>query len=1234
MYPVVNPKQSFPTLERETLAYWKANNTFKKSLEIREWAPEFNFYDWPPFATGTPHYGHLLAGTIKDVIPRYQTMQGKYVERRFGWDCHGLPIENIVEKKLGISGKKDIEDKIGVYEFNEGCRANVFGYTDIWQQTVERMGRWVDMGNDYKTMDTDFMESVWWVFSEIYKKWLIYESYRVVPYCPRCSTPLSNFEVNQGYDDKQDKAVTVKFKIKGSANKYVLAWTTTPWTLPANLGLAVGSDIVYVELSDKASSETYILAKDRIASYYKNPEDYTIVREYPGSCLVGMEYEPMFDDFVTLAEAGSLSKDIELGKNAYHIVPWHHVTTESGTGVVHIAPAYGEDDFQIGKKENLGFISHIDAIGHTTGLLSDNDVYVFDYNQIVIDRLKLEKKIIYIGTIDHSYPHCYRCHTPLIYRAISAWYVNVESIKDKMIANNEKITWVPDTIKHGRFGKWVEGARDWNISRNRYWGSAIPVWKSEDGDIMVIGSVEELYEANREFGQIYKENDTYFYTETKQPVDLHKHFVDQIKLSKDGKTYTRIPEVLDCWFESGSMPYASKHYPFEGKEDFKFPADFIAEGLDQTRWWFYTLLILGTALFDNTPFLNVIVNGIILAEDGRKMSKSLQNYPDPMELLEQHGADALRFYMLSSPVVKADDLRFSEAWVEETVKKILLPLWNTYSFFTTYANIDNFVPNTTEIYFVRHGQTDANAEKRLSDGLDNSPLNAAGKIQAENAGKEILANHAGNFDVIIASPLDRTRETAEIIAKTIGHKGEIVFDESFIERLGGKFSGMRFEDIEREMGIKIDYSKSSHVQITHEWENLEDIHNRVSDGYQKLLQKYQGKRILIVSHGWVYRPLLRFTKGLSLEEAYAFKGIGNCEVVKLFAHPITNKLDTWIISRLNRLVATVVGGFEAYDLQIPTRAITEFMDELTNWYIRRSRRRFWKSENDGDKLGAYETLYHVLVTLTKVMAPITPMISEAVYRGLTGAESVHLERFPEFSRTSIFPTLDADMNRVREIITLGLALRWQKKIRVRQPLASITIGEPLSEYFQEIICEELNVKEVKIEDMSHVARKICKPNAKLIGAKFWKAVQDIIREAKAGNFSELDAGQIQVGEYILENWEYEIAYEPIEWVSLDVMSGSGMVVAMDTEITKELELEGYARDIVRIIQDLRKEAGYSVSDRIRVNLSGDSIDSILALFSDYITSETLSTIDPSLTSGDLSKEIEMEGMKVNVVVKK
>lgn len=791
-----NPRQSFPEMEREILAYWRENDTFKKSISNRKDAEEFRFYDGPPFATGTPHYGHILAGILKDSIPRYQTMKGKRVERNFGWDCHGLPIENIVEKKLGISGKKDIEDKVGVYEFNEACRANVMTYVDEWRKVVERTGRWVDMDNDYKTMDASFMESVWWVFKSVYDKGLIYEDYRVVPYCVRCTTPLSNFEVNQGYEDKQDKTVTVKFKVKDTASKFVLAWTTTPWTLPANIGLAVGADIEYVEVLDD-SGETYILAKDRLSSYYKNEQGYKVLNTYPGTCLVGLEYEPLFDDFVKMNEAGTLPKGYELGENAYHVILGHHVTTESGTGVVHIAPAYGIEDEEIGKKSKLGFVSSIDETGHVEYLSDEyNGQYVFDFNETVIKRLKDEKVLVHLATMSHSYPHCYRCGNPLIYRAISSWYLDVESIKDRMVANNQKVRWVPENIKDGRFGKWLEGARDWNLSRNRYWGSAIPVWKSEDGETEhCVGSIRELYELNKDFGQIVEVDGKYVFADTKQPVDIHKHFVDTILIKdpKTGKTLKRIPEVLDCWFESGSMPYASVHYPFENNENFTFPADFIAEGLDQTRGWFYTLIILGTALFDNTPFLNVIVNGILLAEDGKKMSKSLKNYTDPTIVMDRYGADAMRFYMFASGAVKAEDLKFSDAGVDEVVKKAILPLWNAYTFFTTYANIDNFVPS--------------------------------GKLP----------------------------------------KSE-------------------------------------------------------------------------------------------------------------------NPLDIWVLAKLEELVAYVDASFSSYKLDEVTRAILDFLDNLTNWYIRRSRRRFWKSDSDSDKNSAYETLYHVLVTTTKVMAPMTPFVAEEVFR--------------------------------------------------------------------------------------------------------------------------------------------------------------------------------------------------------------------------------------------------------------
>ncbi|MDD2907221.1 MAG: isoleucine--tRNA ligase [Candidatus Gracilibacteria bacterium] len=1050
----VNPRQSFPKLEEEILSFWKENKIFEKSIENRADAPEFNFYDGPPFATGTPHYGHILAGTIKDVIPRYQTMNGFRVDRKFGWDCHGLPIENIVEKKMNISGKDDIEKRVGVYEFNEACRSNVFGYVEDWKKTVDRMGRWVDMENSYKTMDSDFMESVWWVYKSLYEKGLIYEGHRVVPYCPRCSTPLSNFEVNQGYKDKQDKTVTVKFKVTGSANKYILVWTTTPWTLVSNLGIAVGVDLDYVELLDKKTSETYVLAKDRIGAYYKNEEDYTIVREYKGACLVGIKYEPIFDDFFILNEANSMPLGMELGKNVWSIVPGHHVTTDSGTGIVHMAPAYGEDDNLIGKEQSLGFVAHIADNGNTENLLTDNGIPVFEYNELAITKLKEKNVIFLLNTFDHSYPHCWRCDTPLIYRAISAWYVAVEKIRDKMVENNQEINWTPEIIKNGRFGKWVEAARDWNISRNRYWGSAIPVWQNEDKSCEVcIGSIAEMYELNKDFGQIEKVGEKYFYTNTNKEVDIHKHFVDDIKLKdpKTGETLKRVPEVLDCWFESGAMPYASKHYPFEKDSKYKFPGDFIAEGLDQTRGWFYTLLILGTALFEKAPMKNVIVNGIVLAEDGQKMSKSKKNYPDPQIIFDNYGADAMRFYLMNSPVVEAQDLRFAEAGVEEVVKKVILPLWNTYSFFTTYANIDNFKSSFS---------------------------------------------------------------------------------------LGGKDAGK------------------------------------------------------------------------------ADRG---------------NNLDKWLISELNELTKEVGEGFDGYKLNEAAKPIVKFMDNLTNWYIRRSRKRFWKSENDNDKLEAYETLYFTLVETCKIIAPFMPFVSEYIYKNLTSETSVHLTDFPKYDSSLINLELNKDTDLVQKVITLGLAWRANQKIRVRQPLKSITITFEISDYYKEIIKEELNVKEVLVVEGTTLARKICKPNGRTIGPKFGSNVKAIMEMAKSGNFEELENASVKVGDFILEAGDFELVYESGSSLNA-IEAGFGMVISMDSNITPELKNEGYIRDIVRHIQESRKEADYKVDDRIQVSISG--CDEVIKNFKEYIQNETLSTIVDSLETFEINKDLEIEDLRINLRLKK
>jgi len=1250
MYTKVNPKQSFPKLEEEVLKYWNENKIFEKSVETRKNSEEFNFYDGPPFATGTPHYGHLLAWTIKDVIPRYQTMKGKRVDRVFGWDCHGLPIENIVEKKLEISGRDDIM-KVWVHNFNEECRVNVDWYVDVWKETVSRLGRWVDMENAYKTMDLSFMESVWWVYKELYDKGLIYEGHRVVPYCPRCTTPLSNFEVNQGYKDKQDKTITVKFKVLNNENKYILAWTTTPWTLMANLGLAVWADITYIELKDTKTWETYILAKDRLKDYYKNEEDYSIIREYPGTCLEWIKYEPIFNDFKIKLE--DLEEDlwnaIKLWKNAYSVVLGHHVTTESGTWIVHIAPAYWEDDFIIWEKNDLGFVAHIDDSWKVINTLSDDWKYVFDYNEEVIKSLKDRWDVVKIATIDHSYPHCWRCDTPLIYRWISAWYVAVEKIRDKMVDNNQDINWVPEVIKNGRFGKWVENARDWNISRNRYWGSAIPVWQSEDKKQEVcIGSVKEMYELNKDFGQIEEKDWKYFYTKTGQEVDLHKHFVDEIKL-KHPETWAelkRIPEVLDCWFESWAMPYASKHYPFENKNNFKFPADFIAEWLDQTRGWFYTLLILGTALFDKAPMKNVIVNWIILAEDGKKMSKSLKNYPDPSLIFEKYGADALRFYLMNSPVVEAQEFRFAESWVEEVVKKVILPLWNTFYFYTTYANIDKFETKPWNIYFVRHGQTNNNKYNIVNGWNDNLDLNETWIQQAHALGKQLATQKDLKFEVIVSSPMTRAKHTAEILKSYLWYDVEIIKDEAFREQNYGEFKWMTHEEILKKYNIN---SHPGRIYRNNSEENLESFIKRVEQWYKKLEEKYTWKDILVVSHGWVSRAINKYLNNLNVEEAfYEVAPVKNSRLYKLPNYRKSNKLDKWIISELNKLILEVSNWFDSYKLNEATRPIVKFMDNLTNWYIRRSRKRFWKSESDQDKTEAYNTLNEVLIELSKIISPFMPFVSEHIFQNLTwnkvnsegreytlGQKSVHLELYPETNPWFIFENLNNDMAQTQNFITLWLSARANEKLRVRQPLSYAKIWTNLEDYYKDILKEELNVKEIKVFDESEMPKKICKPNGRAIWPKFGKDVKFIMTEAKAWNFEELEDWKIKVWEFVLEPGEFEIVLEANndkQNKNESLESGFGTAVAISTELNPELIAEWLSRDIVRQIQEARKDANFEVDDRIKISIKW--LDDVISNFGEYIQKETLSEILKDIENPNLEKEIEIEWNKIVLKLKK
>jgi len=1013
------------------LSYWKENNTFQKSIDQRPKDEDYVFYDGPPFATGLPHYGHILAGTMKDVVPRYQTMQGRRVERRFGWDCHGLPVEYQVEKELGLKGRKDIVEKYGVKEFCEKNRDIVLRYTSEWESTVERMGRWVDFKNDYKTMDPTFMESIWWVFGQLWEKELIYEGYKSMHVCPRCVTPLSNFEVTLGYQDVKDLSVIWKFKLEGEDNTSVLAWTTTPWSSVSTMGLAIGADFDY--LKAKVGEEHIIFAKDRLEFVMKGVEEYEIVETLKGSDLIGKSYEHVVDFF-------NEHPEVKGNERVYKIYGEDYVEVTEGTGIVTINGAYGEIDMEAAKRNNLPVIMDVNMDGHFNDLAKQYEgLFIKDAEGKLVKDLNEVGKVWKSESYKHSYPHCWRCDSPLLNYATSSWFVNVEKVKENMIANNETIHWVPEHVGKGRFGEWLKNARDWCISRNRFWGTPLPIWKSEDGDIICIKSIEELETLTG-----------------KKVSDLHKHMIDDLTFEKEGKTYKRIPEVLDCWFEAGSMPYAQIHYPFENKEKFEnnFPAEFIAEGLDQTRGWFYTLVVLGSALFGKSPFKNVIVNGMILAEDGKKMSKRLKNYPEPGIIFDKYGADALRFYLMNSQVVKAEPLRFSEKGVEEVVKKVILPLWNSYSFFVTYSNIDEWKPQE-------------------------------GQVKTQN------------------------------------------------------------------------------------------------------------------------------------------------------------KLDRWVLSELNILIKEVTKQMDGYDLQKAAAPMEAFINSLTNWYIRRSRRRFWKSENDGDKNEAYQTLFTVLTTLSKIIAPFMPHVSESIFRNLTGKESVHLEDWPKVDESMIDEALSQEVSLTQAIVGLGHRVRAIKKIKVRQPLQKVQIGLPKKyqgkvNLDKQVIAEELNVKEVvMLSDASEVAEFEIKPQARALGPKYGKEVQTIIKMARAGDAYVLDDGRVEVGVYTLEKNEVEIGFKAKE--GYDVASEEGIVVSLDTELTEALKQEGTARDIIRAIQDLRKEADYKVDDRIKVGIeTNEEIKQAIDAFKDYIAGETLANDIQykTLEQADKEKELSLNGETLKLSIQR
>ena len=1007
----VSNKINFPELESRILEFWRQENIFRKSVEERPADNEFIFYDGPPFATGLPHYGHLLAGTIKDVIPRYKTMQGYRVERRFGWDCHGLPVEYEIEQTLGLKGRPDIEE-FGIGNFNEECRKIVLRYASEWRETVERMARWIDFDNDYKTMDLTFMESVWWIFDQLWKKGLIYEGVKVMPYSWRVSTPLSNFEANLNYKDTQDPSVTVKFALTSEPNNFILAWTTTPWTLPSNLALCAGPNLNYVCLQPHESEEKYWICEGRLSAYFEEGS-YQIIKKCAGKELEGLAYEPIFrfaDGRVDLSKARRVLLD-------------EYVSDESGTGIVHQAPAFGEDDLRICQREGIPVFDPVDTEGNfCTYMDFIAGMNIKEADKTIIRELKEQGSLFRQDTIQHSYPFCWRTDTPLIYKAISTWFVNVEAIKDRMVSHNQTVHWVPTHIRDGRFGKWLENARDWAISRNRYWGTPLPIWRSEDGDILCFGNVADLEEA---VGQ--------------KITDLHKHFLDDLLINKNGKTYRRIPEVLDCWFESGAMPYAQQHYPFENKELFEenFPANFICEGLDQTRGWFYTLVVHAAALFDAPAFRNCIVNGLILAEDGKKMSKRLKNYPDPVEMLDRYGADAIRLYMLNSVAVQGESLRFSEQGLVEVTRSVLLPLWNSLSFLSTYAEIDGWEP------------TEAN---------------------------------------------------------------------------------------------------------------------------------------------------------LAVEK--------------------TNPLDRWIMSCLQGLIAEVHSAMDLYELNRASAPFVHFIDLLTNWYLRRSRRRFWKDGRGQDKMSAYATLFLVLRDLSKIIACFVPYVAEGIYESLRREGdpiSVHLDYFPAVDDKSRDTELETRMDLVLAAVNMGRALRSKHQLKTRQPLQRLFLitrdpeAQRILNELDALLLDELNIKELVLtENEEDLVGLSAQANFRVLGKRLGKRMKEVANQIKTLDLENIrrlqDGGSVTLqhtdGEVTLTLEDVLIQRSQRE--GLLVESSGSVTIALDTQLNESLIKEGLAREFVNKVQHMRKEQDLAVMDRIVIRYkSSDIVGKAIDVYRDFVCTETL-----------------------------
>ena len=1039
MYQKVDTNLDFVKKEREVEAFWKKADIAKKAVDQRKDSDTFTFYDGPPTANGKPHIGHVLTRVIKDMLPRYQSMKGKYVLRKAGWDTHGLPVEIEVEKALGLNGKEQIE-KYGIEPFIKKCRESVWKYKGMWEQFSDVVGFWADMDHPYITYENNYIESVWWALKQIWDKGLLYKGYRVVPYCPRCGTPLSSHEVAQGYKDVTERSAMVKFKVKDE-DAFFLAWTTTPWTLPSNLGLCVNPDVDYVKI--RVGDEVYYLAEALVDSVFDGVEgEREVLTRMKGRDLEHREYEPLYD-----YAKGNLPK------KAFYVMCDDYVTTEDGTGIVHIAPAFGEDDNRVCQKYDMPFVQYVNSKGEMTEETDWPGVFVKKADPLILKDLEQKGQLFKAPKFTHSYPHCWRCDTPLIYYARSSWFIKMTAVKDELVKNNDTVNWIPPSIGKGRFGNWLEHVQDWDVGRNRYWGTPLPVWECSCGHQHAIGSIEELKSMS---------------SNCPDDIELHRPYIDKvtIKCPKCGGEMHRVPEVIDCWFDSGSMPFAQWHYPFENKDIFenRFPADFISEAVDQTRGWFYSLIAISTILFHKSPYRNVIVLGHVQDKDGRKMSKSKGNAVDPMDALNQHGADAIRWYFYENSAPWLPN-RFHDKAVQEGQRKFMGTLWNTYAFFVLYANIDNF---------------------------------------------------------------DATK----------------------------------YELVDSDLTV----------------------------------------------------------------------------------------MDRWVLSRLNSMVKEVDEDLSSYKVTEAAKALEKFVDELSNWYVRRSRQRFWAKGMEPDKIAAYMTLYTALVTFAKAAAPMIPFITESIYQNLVRSidkeapESIHLCDYPVVDEKYIDHELEEKMGTVLDIVVLGRAARNEANIKNRQPVKDLYVNAKtkLDDFYTAIVASELNVKDVTFkDDMESYLNYSFKPDFKVLGPKAGKNIGEI-KAVLAGldghkAKDELDSTHKLV--VMLKDGEFELQPEDIE-VTMAQTDGfmaerhNGVTIALSTKLTPELIEEGFVNEIVSKIQTMRKDNGFEVMDHITVYVDGnDKLADIVKRNEEHIRTITLANVVVYGSTDGFSREWKINGETVTLAVK-